>query len=228
MIFVTGDTHATHDLFKLGSTTFREGKSLTKSDYVIVLGDFGLVWTNSKEELYWRQWLNDKPWITLFVDGNHENHELIRALPSVDMFDSKVGQVDDSIFHLKRGNIYTIDGLKILSIGGALSIDKIYRTEWVTWWADELLSGADIYNALDNLEQVNHEVDYILTHTCPQSIFPLLGLGPLKSDDPTMRQLESITNGVSFNHWYFGHMHMDQKISNKFTAVYDKIIKIGD
>lgn len=228
MIFVTGDTHASLDISKLNSKNFSLGRQLNKWDYVIILGDFGLVWTGSNEEKYWVDWLSDKPWTTLFVDGNHENHTKIRALPTVDMFGSKVGQVTDSIFHLRRGNIYTIDDLKILTIGGAMSIDKAYRQEWITWWADELLSGADIYNALDNLEKVNYEVDFVLTHTCPMSIFKLLRLGSFKMNDPTMKQLESITNNVSFKHWYFGHFHMDYQISSKFTTVYDKIIQIGD
>lgn len=228
MIFVTGDTHASYDISKLSSKNFSLGRHLNKYDYVIVLGDFGLVWDNSSEEKYWIKWLTDKPWTTLFIDGNHENHYKIRALPGRSMFGSFVGKVNDSIFHLRRGFIYTIDDLKILTIGGAASVDKAHRIVDVTWFADELLSGKDINNALDNLAKHDHKVDYILTHTCTNSIFEQMHFGPWKSGDPTMKELEAITNGVEYKHWYFGHFHDDMSIGPRHTCVYNEIIEIGD
>ena len=44
MIYVCGDIHGRQDISKLNSKKFKEGKSLTKDDYVIICGDFGLVW----------------------------------------------------------------------------------------------------------------------------------------------------------------------------------------
>ena len=43
-VFVTGDTHIPIDVKKLNSDNFLEEKELTKDDYVIVAGDFGLLW----------------------------------------------------------------------------------------------------------------------------------------------------------------------------------------
>lgn len=68
-IFITGDIHAYLDISKLDDDNFLEGKKLTKDDYVIICGDFGLVWNNSPLEYQWRDWLKNKPWTTLFVDG---------------------------------------------------------------------------------------------------------------------------------------------------------------
>lgn len=31
--------------------------------------------------MWWRSWLNDRPFTTLFVDGNHENFDLLNAYP---------------------------------------------------------------------------------------------------------------------------------------------------
>ena len=96
MIYITGDTHC--EFRRLGHKAWSEGKSLTKSDYVIVCGDFGLLWKGflSDEEAYWTTWLNEKPWTTLFVDGNHENFIRLRQLEDVEMFGSKVGKVSTS------------------------------------------------------------------------------------------------------------------------------------
>ena len=52
-------------------------KKIAKDDYVIVCGDFGGVWTfeeESNREKETLNWLNNKNFTTLFVDGNHENY----------------------------------------------------------------------------------------------------------------------------------------------------------
>lgn len=78
MIFVTGDTHGDYNRFR--TDIFPEQKSMTKADYVIICGDFGL-WSESKEQKHKLDWLEDKPFTTLFVDGNHENYDLLNAYP---------------------------------------------------------------------------------------------------------------------------------------------------
>ena len=151
MIYVTGDTHGSYDMHKLNAKNFPEQRALTKPDYVIVLGDFGLVWNNSDEEMYWRKWLDEKPFTTLFLDGNHDNHDLISSYPETEMFGSSVHQISDSIFHLKRGEVYTIEGLRLLTIGGADSIDKAYRVEGKDWWMTERITESDIATAIRNV-----------------------------------------------------------------------------
>ena len=47
MILLTGDTHGSIDIHKLANSnrSFRElAKQMTRDDYLIILGDFGLVW----------------------------------------------------------------------------------------------------------------------------------------------------------------------------------------
>ncbi|MDO5410278.1 MAG: metallophosphoesterase family protein [Lachnospiraceae bacterium] len=74
MIYITGDCHSNFERFK--PQNFPEQAEMTKDDYVIVLGDFGGVWysENRKEvkmENHQLDWLNSRPFTTLFVDGNH-------------------------------------------------------------------------------------------------------------------------------------------------------------
>ena len=78
MFFITGDTH--RDFTRFSAKSFPEQKNMSKDDYVIVCGDFG-IWDTSNEERYWLGWLNDKPFTTLFVTGNHENFDLLKVLP---------------------------------------------------------------------------------------------------------------------------------------------------
>jgi len=56
MLNITGDTHGALDIRKLNTSRFPEQRSMTKQDYVAIMGDFGMVWDNGKEDLYWRKW----------------------------------------------------------------------------------------------------------------------------------------------------------------------------
>ena len=75
-LFVTGDMHcnACGEFSKLNTKNFPVQKELSKDDYILIAGDFGCIWNGSTEEEYWLDWLENKPFTTLFVDGNHENH----------------------------------------------------------------------------------------------------------------------------------------------------------
>ena len=134
MIYVTGDTHADYDISKLNTENFPQQKQLTKSDYVIICGDFGLVWDASRREDYWQKWLTNKNFTTLFVDGNHENFDALRMIPHEEKFGGLVHRITPSIYHLERGQVFDIDGCKIFTMGGARSVDKECRIEHLSWW----------------------------------------------------------------------------------------------
>lgn len=68
MIYVTGDTHANIDIAKLNTTRFPQQKELTKNDFVIICGDFGLCWDGSHREMWWQDWLTAKNFTTLWID----------------------------------------------------------------------------------------------------------------------------------------------------------------
>lgn len=70
MIYVTGDCHGGFQRF--GSQYFPQQKEMSRDDYMIICGDFGGLWDGSQEENYWLDWLEDKPFTTAFVCGNHE------------------------------------------------------------------------------------------------------------------------------------------------------------
>ena len=79
---------------------------------MIICGDFGLVWDNSKEEKYWLKWLNDKKYTTIFCDGNHSNHSILDAMPVSIWNGGKVHFINDSVIHLMRGQVFDIDWSK--------------------------------------------------------------------------------------------------------------------
>ena len=103
MIYITGDTHIPVDISKLNSKRFPAQKSLSKDDYLIICGDFGGVWNNDKEEMYWRKRFERKNFTTLFIDGNHENFDLLNSFEIVDFFGGKAHKISNHIYHLMRG-----------------------------------------------------------------------------------------------------------------------------
>ncbi|WP_434291206.1 metallophosphoesterase [Clostridium botulinum] len=229
MIFITGDTHIPNDIEKLNELNFPEYKNLTEKDYVIITGDFGGVWNNSEKELYYREWLQKRNFTTLFIDGNHENFDLLYKFPVEDKFGGKVHKISDSIYHLMRGQVFNINGLKFWTMGGATSTDKENRIKNISWWEEEIPNQIEMAEGLSNLEKHNNEVDYILTHTCSslvlKKITEIYGFQP-KPKENLNKYLKIIEEKVDFKHWYFGHFHEDIEIDNKHTLLFEKIIRI--
>ena len=81
MVYLTGDTHGELDRFKDGGLR-RAGKG----DFVVVLGDFGFVWDGSKAEQKNLDWLRKRPYTILFLDGSHENYDLLEQYPTEERF----------------------------------------------------------------------------------------------------------------------------------------------
>ena len=223
MIYVTGDTHIPIDISKLNTTNFPEQHMMTKQDYVIICGDFGLIWNNaqSKEELCWTKWLNQKPFTTLFVDGNHENFSRLNRFPEEEFCGGRVHRISDSILHLQRGQVFEIQGKKIFTFGGAASVDKECRIEYISWWPQELPSFEEQQEAFDSLRKHDFKVDYVITHTAPAQIVQVI-FPHSPHNDPTGKFLEAVRKEVEYKHWYFGHLHMNQTIGS-FTGLYNKI-----
>lgn len=226
-IYITGDIHG--DPFRLSSKNFPEGKDLTKDDFVIIAGDFGIIWSNlpSESEKYNLEWLQSKPWTTLFIDGNHENHYRLSLFPTIEMFGGKVGEVCEGVYHLRRGEIYTICDKKFFCFGGAYSWDRENRTIGLTYWEEEVPSYQEMDYGLRNLEENQYNVDYIVTHTLPKCLISQLGFSkaPDGKEDPTCKYFDHIANSATFKKWYFGHMHVEKDMY-KFIAIFEDIKEI--
>ena len=77
MIYITGDTHGLHDFDKLVS--YFDKRYVTKRDFLIILGDAGIVWDDDYKNILDRyEWLGPT---VFFIDGNHENFHLLDSFP---------------------------------------------------------------------------------------------------------------------------------------------------
>ena len=100
MIYITGDIHREQDIHKINPREFTVGNSLTENDYVIICGDFGCVWDGSTGDNFWLKWLDSLPWNTLFIDGNHENFDVLNTYPVEEYKGGKVHRIRSKVFHI--------------------------------------------------------------------------------------------------------------------------------
>lgn len=244
-LFFTGDTHIPIDISKLNSHNFPIQKDLTKKDKVGINGDFGLIWNYketglsvpscpedtcwTKEELYWYDWLNNRNFTTIWVDGNHENFDRLKKYPVEIWNGGKVHKISDSIIHLMRGEVYTINELKIFTFGGARSTDRGTATgtakedEGKWWWAEELPSMEEMDNAWNNLAKHNNTIDIIMTHALPDKALAFLGYYKF---DRLTSFLNNITETVNFDKWFSGHYHINRHFMDKYITQYDDISEL--
>jgi hypothetical protein len=229
--YLTGDLHGENDFSKIYKAKY--GLKDYTDSRLIQLGDFGIIWSsfdsNPSERMLFND-LNSTFGEVLFVDGNHENFDRLEKYPTTTRYGGKVRCIADRIYQLMRGEVYDIDGKTFFVMGGGDSIDKMYRYEGVSWWPREQPNHMDFENALDNLEIAGMHVDYVLTHTCPVStkmvINSKMKLKPII--DGLENWLENIKTDVEFTHWYFGHFHIDAKVEDKFTCLYNEILELGE
>ena len=227
MIYVTGDTHGLQDYYKLHIFA-GEHPELTKDDYVIIAGDFGAVW-DSKTVAADLKPYTELPFTVLFVDGNHENFDLLETFPVVEWQGGKVHKLKPDIIHLMRGQVFEIEGKTIFTFGGATSIDKFMRREGLSWWKQELPTYEELDEGIANLKKHNNKVDYIITHSCSERalMYPQIrNSATLKLSCPESQMLSYIEETAEYKHWYFGHFHIDAELSDKYTVLYHDIKRI--
>lgn len=226
MIYVTGDTHGLIDFDKLSFFAALQD-NLTRKDYVIISGDFGGVWGEETEESL--EEYENLPFTVLFVDGNHEDYGLLNQYPVEEWNGGKVQFVKPHVIHLMRGQVFTIDGNKIFTLGGAESHDKQYRVNRVSWWREEIPNQQQIEEARINLDRHNWKVDYVITHSCDTYSLYVMPLSLNRREGRIENDiLCEFEEKLKYTHWYFGHYHIDFDINSKKTVLYNRILKLGE
>ena len=250
MIYITGDCHS--DFGRFNDNIFPEQQEMTKEDYVIICGDFGGVWHMEEEDDREKKaldFLEDRPFTTLFVDGNHENFDRLYSYPEKEWHGGKVHEIRPSVLHLMRGQVYEIDGKKIFTFGGASSHDISggileqddpdftqkwiqlrrgnlpYRINHFSWWAMELPTEQEMEEGRRNLAKNDYKVDFIVSHCCASSTQALLSHGEFENDILT-DYLDEIRSKTRFKKWFFGHYHENRNVNVEEIAIYEQIIRV--
>lgn len=242
MVYITGDTHGAFDIHKINPREFKAAEHLTKDDYVIICGDFGCIWDCGSSDRFWLNWLESLEWNTLFIDGNHENFDVLNSYPEIEWHGGKVHRIRDNVLHLKRGEIFDLDGKSFLALGGAFSHDISVRTEKQNWWKEEMLTKEEAENAYHNLEKRGWKVDYVLSHdifkTHPAAKSFVNSMDHYNKDQVDVQDvLQVIHDRTDYKKWFHGHYHNDwlfseqgpeDKAPKEHFTLYDNILKLED
>lgn len=146
--------------------------------------------------------------IFMFVDGNHEDHELLNAIP---IDPDGVRRLAPHVWHLPRGFRWEWAGVTFMALGGAPSINKQDLTRGFDWFPEEVITMGEAYRATEG-----GHVDVMITHDCPAGIaipgideygggWPLDALATARSHRELLRQVaEKVTPNAIFH----GHYHI--------------------
>ena len=222
MIYLTGDLHG-----DINDKRLNFFKSLDKDSTLAVLGDFGFFWQKKYID-FWDS-LNLKCQ-TFVVLGNHEGYHILSTFPKDEVYGAKCRKMNNNTFIINHGEIFTLNDKKFFVFGGALSIDKAWRTLYINWWPDEQPNQSDYMNAVNNLEKVDWNIDYFLAHDVNKDIAKkIFGVKTLidSSTSTMLGEIESqikINNGKPYE-YFFGHWHQFGKYGEdiKYTCLYKEV-----
>jgi len=223
-IILSGDTHGMTDMGKV-TDYFDTYDGYTKEDYLIILGDTAILWDGGQHDREIQEMLEALPVTTLWIDGNHDNFDMLEEYETELWHGGKVNFISDSIIHLCRGQVFEIEGKTFFTFGGANSVDKMYRTPGRSWWMQEMPTDEEYEEGLANLERVGWKVDYILTHTCPAHVAYQIATYIQPGEELLQRYLDRIAEDTEFKEWYFGHWHMDEVVDN-FICLYNDVVEL--
>ncbi len=222
MVYVTGDLHG--DITRFKDKRFNK---LKRRDYLIVCGDFGFIWDNSKKEQQILKKLGKMKYYILFVDGCHENFNLLEKYPVEEFCGGEVHKISGRLMHLMRGNVYDLDGVKVFAFGGGHSEDIDMRSTQQTWWQRETPSIDEIENGVQNLKKVSNSVDVIVSHEPPAAISEFLH-GKEEEKIEMNAFFDDLRTMAKFKFWYFGKFHINKIIPPLYHALFDDVVPAVD
>jgi hypothetical protein len=202
-------------------------KKLKKGDMLIICGDFGFIWDGGKREEKILKKIGKKRFYTLFIEGCHDNLDLISKYPEEEFCGGKVHTISGNLKHLIRGNVFDFQGHSFFVFGGGLTKDLDIRQDAGTYFESELADNAEINRALGRIEAAHRKFDYIVTHEPPGSIKELLDF-ETNQISFVHNFFEAVKKDCKFAQWFFGKAHKNKIVPPKYTCLFDGVAVIGD
>lgn len=143
--------------------------------------------------------------------GNHEAWAKIS--PAQEATPSRAIRMSEVVWLLPRPFRFTIAGRKVLSLGGASSVDKAFRTPGKDWFEDELIT-----EEMENAAIAGGAADVLLTHEspvdAPPEVLAIIASNPdgyppdsLAISAAQRERVERVSNAVRPALHLHGHMH---------------------
>jgi len=180
-------------------------------NYHIVLGDGGLMRPGNKKKDYSTfKTLSFRPFPVLCLSGSHEPAHGLKNIDEVDIgLGEPVLKIHDNPFvaYLKRGKVYTINGIKFLVLGGALSLHTDKTRHKNGHWSEQEKN--DLYRLLET----DNKFDFVISNTGPRFINDFLfkdaSFYNEKSSDEIAIFYDEIHSKIQFIEWWCGHRRND-------------------
>ena len=222
MIYVTGDIHGDRARLQKGPAA-----RLRKGDALVVCGDFGFLWSGSDEEKKLLRWIGRRKFQTLFVEGTHDNLDLLAGYPVEELGGAPARHLDGNLWHLMRGQVYTLQGQSILALGGGHSDDYAQREAGQTWWPQELPREEELPRFREVLAAHDNRVDYVVSHQAPTNIEVCI---TQRYEDVNLLVafLDEVQRTCRFKGWFFGSYHQNRVVPPKYHCLYDKVQAITE
>ena len=216
MIYITGDTHGQFGRIE----EFCERLKTSREDILIILGDAGINFSGQKHDSLKKRFLESLP-ITFFcIHGNHEQRPY-----TIDSYKEKswhggtvyYEEEYPNLLFAKDGEVFDLNGKQTIVMGGAYSIDKMFRLIYgYGWWEDEQPSEEIKQYVKAQLDKLGWKVDVVLSHTTPLKYEPvevfLPGIDQSKLDKSSEEWQDRIEDRLEYQKWYCGHYHTEKKI----------------
>ena len=206
-VMIVGDTHADAQFVSNIHRCARD----QDVDIIVQLGDFGYSFDRNMLESI-KAWLDRDPnhqWY--WLDGNHDQHDYIEQTILADGYvPYPVPHFHERLHYCPRGSTAQIGNKLCMFLGGAYSIDKAYRTQYVSWWPQEMIRQTDVHRALENAE--GRKIDVMFTHDCPKSDFmdkwlKDAGYKVDHNSNANREALSYVVDSVRPDELYHGHFH---------------------
>lgn len=222
MIYITGDIHGDFTRFK--SPMLRK---LRKNDALIVCGDFGFIWDGSQKEKKLLKKIGRLPYNVLFVEGSHDNYDLLEAYPIEEWCGGKTRPISGRLRQLMRGQVFEIAERIVFTFGGGQSDDSVELIEGENWWQREIPSENELEEGLHNLEKADNAVDIVVTYEPPSKLHDFLNQDNADRNHINT-YLNTVYENITFGRWFFGKLHLNKLIPPKYYAVFDHIVVADD
>lgn len=230
MIYITADTHGKFRRI----LDFLGNGPITPQDVLIILGDAGFNYDAVEGSgLRRKAPVNYYGIPVLCLQGNHElRPEHIDSYREIPWNGGVVYQEPryPNLLFAKDGEVYEIEGRKVLVCGGAYTVFKEYRiARGLPWYPDEQPSPKIKSRVEEQLETLDWQIDLMLTHTCPSKAVPkekyIPGVDQSTVDTGTEDWLNDIEDRLQYHAWYCGHWHIDKQV-DKIRFVYQDILPL--
>lgn len=215
-IVMWGDVHGNWDYLE------REikRKKITDINFIQV-GDFGVGMQPYEREIrqleFFDEVLRKANCKVYAIRGNHDNPFY---------FDNKENGKYKNIIFVEDYTVLIQDGINILCIGGAISVDRVQRKiknialineDFLTWFENEnfVFDGEKLDEIINNVY-----IDVVVTHTAPATFYPagfnrfvmekaaqdLTLLEELKNERDQMQEVYDKFQ-LKPRYWFYGHFH---------------------